>query len=248
MTSILLSEDALALLKRSCRQQLPGIKHSHILEALANSMMFKSWVSLNAALASLPPFLASRIGCRRQISLDALKSRLGELGYAQQQMTSISVADLEDDLHFFADSATQHWDASRDPLCLLHWLKRLGSDLAEYEKRYDLEPDEELPGIFAGLSRGDMAFWTLIELVVSRDRRTDTDASVETILPFLWKGDDWDLLSATDRQEHLGEILNYVALPIFFLLLANPITVKVGEHSRLRLCHSRGERPSIMRQ
>ena len=45
MTSIILQADTLDRLKRDARRQLPDVKHSHVLEALAAALGFKSWAA-----------------------------------------------------------------------------------------------------------------------------------------------------------------------------------------------------------
>jgi len=232
MTYILLSEDALALLKRSSRHQLPDIKHGHILEALASSLRFKSWASLNTALASQPSrHLTSKVKIRRPIFLDAFRARLVALGYAEATECPITFTNLENGRDFFADGDMPTWDRSRDPIELKLLLKQLGVDLEVDKQRRNPDYEIELPEMFSGMPLARVALWILIELVASRDLQTDIDPNVESTLPFIWRCDNWDSLSVEEQQEQIDDTWDEVLNPAFDLLLMNPINLEVSVDS-----------------
>lgn len=78
MPSAFLSRNSFNQLKRAARQQLPGVQHSHVLEALARALGHNNLAALNAALA-VGEDTAVRFFL---FSYHDLRIRLAELGYS----------------------------------------------------------------------------------------------------------------------------------------------------------------------
>jgi hypothetical protein len=77
MPSVSLSRNSFNQLKRAARQQLPGVQHAHVLEALARALGHNNLAALNARLAVGEDNAVHFF----QFSYDDLRIRLAELGY-----------------------------------------------------------------------------------------------------------------------------------------------------------------------
>jgi hypothetical protein len=78
MAAIALTEESVVALKNSLREEFPDVKSSHITEALAYSLGFRTHAGLRSALDKLepdPPFVLLRT--------EQMLARLQELGYSQ---------------------------------------------------------------------------------------------------------------------------------------------------------------------
>lgn len=88
MPSIMLSARHVHYLKRGARAQLPQVKNSHLLEALARGFSFDTWAALNTALknatAEAPLFA--------DFAPDWAVARLVELGYPELANHSLVLA------------------------------------------------------------------------------------------------------------------------------------------------------------
>ena len=89
MPSFAVSTAQLAALKRSSREQLPQVRHTHILEALARGFYFNSWLALNTQIK------AATTSVITEFSLTAMQTRLEELGYRRASTQHLSFEHLE---------------------------------------------------------------------------------------------------------------------------------------------------------
>lgn len=92
MPSAFLSRNSFNQLKRAARQQLPGVQHAHVLEALARALGQNNLAALNAKLAvgednAVRFFL---------FSVHDLRIRLAELGYPDALTWDIDFSSLTD--------------------------------------------------------------------------------------------------------------------------------------------------------
>lgn len=93
MAAIPLAESALADLKKALRKDLPHVRSSHVTEAIATSLGFKTHAALLAALpgvANDPPFAL--------LDDDRFDQRLQEFGYPPDVEFSFELLDAWDDL------------------------------------------------------------------------------------------------------------------------------------------------------
>jgi hypothetical protein len=116
MTEIRFHRESVAWLKRCARKQLPAVQHSHVLEALASSLDFNTWASLNAALSTTLPSSDIEPHGYRHLSTQRFIARLVELGYPDAADWSVSFDTPESgDDTLAAPGAPTPSDRSRDP-------------------------------------------------------------------------------------------------------------------------------------
>jgi hypothetical protein len=77
MPSFFLTPAVFSSFKRASRAQLPEVRHTHVLEALARAFGFNTLAALQSQLSDGP----HGTGFAAELSVDAMRSRLVELGY-----------------------------------------------------------------------------------------------------------------------------------------------------------------------
>ncbi|PRD92308.1 hypothetical protein [Burkholderia contaminans] len=88
MPSVFLSKDTFNQLKRVARQQLPSVRHTHVLEALARAVGQSNFAALTSKLAE-----SERSGqCLFLFSYEDMRRRLSELGYPGAMQWSIDLS------------------------------------------------------------------------------------------------------------------------------------------------------------
>lgn len=81
MPSIMLTPSGLSALKRAVRVQLPNVKNTHLLEALARGFGFNTCAALNTALSNVP----AGTTLAADLSMEAVVARLAEFGYPEAE-------------------------------------------------------------------------------------------------------------------------------------------------------------------
>ncbi|VWC80468.1 hypothetical protein BLA39750_01160 [Burkholderia lata] len=88
MPSVFLSKDTFNQLKRVARQQLPSVRHTHVLEALARAVGQSNFAALTSKLAA-----SERSGPSLFVfSYEDMRRRLSELGYPDAMQWSIDLS------------------------------------------------------------------------------------------------------------------------------------------------------------
>jgi len=184
-------------LKRDARRQLPDVKHSHVLEALAAALGFKSWAALGTHLDEDPtlqvPFVSR---CFVPVSRANLRERLVELGYPQATEWPLSFADLENGKDVVSDAETPGWDPSRDPVVLLRYFKSLALDVDQ------------------------LTLGLLINMSAARDPRSDGDSRIASTMPLNWQPEGCEAMSEEDREDAVEDMIDEVVRPTLHSLVA----------------------------
>jgi ABC-type glutathione transport system ATPase component len=86
----MLTAPAVLSLKRAIRTQLPAVKSTHLLEALARGFGFNTWVALNTALSRL----AANESLAAGLSREAIVARLAKFGHPEAEIRMTLFAEV----------------------------------------------------------------------------------------------------------------------------------------------------------